>query len=268
MIDYIKQSIAIDRHRLAHYEKLSGLAVNGRLNCKWDYRRSKSYYYYKGPDDDREHMVKEEPNAIIWKIQEKRFAKAMISVLRNNIEIKQKLVSQLLSDLESDVMEKLPKAYRPNVRFKTKPSHVSGIHQSENPFKREQLTIQTSFGLFVRTKSEMIIAELLHSLGITFYYEKALTLKVQRFGTDGHPYWTSHTYYPDFTIELPDGRIIYWEHKGMMSDINYVKNNNQKCVDYNMNGIFQSHNYIVTEEGPNNRIDFEGIKKIAADWLL
>ena len=35
-----------------------------------------------------------------------------------------------------------------------------------------------------------------------------------------------------------------------------------------MNGIYQTHNYAVTEEGPNNAIDFEGIKLIAKMILV
>lgn len=262
MIEYLKKSIEIDKRRLQRYKKAAMSSATGRINRKWDHRRKKAYYYYKGPDDEKEHPLQEQPNAKIWRLQVKRFAQAMSEVIRNNIEVKQKLLDELLPDTEDAVMARIHKAYRPNAKFKPEGKADKKIVQSENPYKRDQLNIQTSFGLYVRTKSEMIIAELLYSLGIEFYYERQLTLHVLRNGE-----WVQKHYYPDFTIILSDGSTIYWEHKGMMSNVDYVQRNVQKCVDYNMNGIFQSHNYIVTEEGPDNQLDYEGIKRIVLELI-
>ena len=36
----------------------------------------------------------------------------------------------------------------------------------------------------------------------------------------------------------------------------------RKNFDYNTNGIFQPYNLIVTEEGPNNKIDVDGIHAV------
>ena len=122
--------------------------------------------------------------------------------------------------------------------------------------------IKTSFGLYVRSKSELQIAELLYSLGIEFYYEKARHL------WEGTDEYASRTVYPDFTIVLPDDREIYWEHKGMLSDAMYVERDINKEIIYNLNGIYQPHNLIVTAEGPNNEFDMEAVRKIAEGVLL
>ena len=81
-------------------------------------------------------------------------------------------------------------------------------------------------------------------------------------------YQTKKTYYPDFTIILPDGRVFYWEHKGLLKNYDYSERDILKTTDYNVNGIYQPHNYIVTEEGPENDIDFDGIKRIVQALLL
>lgn len=65
-------------------------------------------------------------------------------------------------------------------------------------------------GDMVRSKSEVIIANMLHERGIKFYYEKPL------FAPDGT------MYLPDFTI-IWNGEEIYWEHVGRISDPKYVK---------------------------------------------
>ena len=115
----------------------------------------------------------------------------------------------------------------------------------------------------MRSKGELFIAELLYSLGIEFFYERALVLDVYRVDENtGESYWTTKTYYPDFTILLPDGRVYYWEHKGMLSNLQYVMRDARKNFDYNTNGIFQPYNLIVTEEGPNNKIDVDGIHAV------
>ncbi|HSH86990.1 MAG TPA: AAA family ATPase [Methylophilus sp.] len=64
-------------------------------------------------------------------------------------------------------------------------------------------------GDMVRSKSEVIIANMLHERGIKFFYEKPL------FAPDGT------MYLPDFTI-IWNGEEIYWEHVGKITDGKYL----------------------------------------------
>ena len=67
------------------------------------------------------------------------------------------------------------------------------------PYK-ERLIHRTSFGLAVRSKSEALIAEVLHAAGVVFAYELPLTL----FDGDKAVFVR-----PDFTITARDGCRIY-----------------------------------------------------------
>ena len=69
---------------------------------------------------------------------------------------------------------------------------------------------QALTGDMVRSKSEVIIANMLHERGIKFDYEKPL------FAPDGT------MYLPDFTL-IWNGEEIYWEHVGRVSDPRYVE---------------------------------------------
>lgn len=69
-------------------------------------------------------------------------------------------------------MATLPLVYRDDNRIKVN----CDIIQSENPYRREELKIKTSFGLMVRSKSEAVIAEMLNATRIKWQYEKALIL--------------------------------------------------------------------------------------------
>jgi hypothetical protein len=78
----------------------------------------------------------------------------------------------------------------------------------------------------VRSKSEVIIADLLHDKGIEYEYDVCLI------GKDGSPR------YPDFTIEDDEtGQIIYWEHLGMLHKPTYRRRWEQKLVWYRELGI-------------------------------
>ncbi|WP_242115564.1 AAA family ATPase [Sphingomonas lacusdianchii] len=74
-------------------------------------------------------------------------------------------------------------------------------------------------GDMVRSKSEVIIANLLHQAGIPFTYEEPL------YAEDG-------TFYlPDFTLRV-GGERIFWEHWGLLTDVSYLADRDQKTKWY------------------------------------
>ena len=267
--DYIKMSIDFDKRRLSKYQsRFQEIKVSGRLCSRivGGVRR----YYHVTPTKKKEKYLNKSQYKTVIDLQRKRLYETIIPILKRNIAIKEELCSRLRDSSEAAVIEQLPVSYRPAKAFAKeaiKNKSKKAFQQSENPYRREDLKIETSFGLFVRTKGELAIAEFLYSLGVTFYYEKALRIRVYRL-ENGRQVSYIKEYYPDFTIILPDGRTMYWEHKGMLSDPQYVQRDLQKQIDYNMNGIFQPHNLLVTEEGPNNEIDMEAISRVIAGWLL
>ncbi|MDO4870120.1 MAG: hypothetical protein Q4A65_07565 [Bacillota bacterium] len=264
--DYISKSIKLDEKRLSHCRKLYRESTEGLLKCKTNRKTGKREYYIKLPDDSKYQYAGQKKRSLVVSIQNRRFAGALIRILEHNIRCKQTVLHELWSDDNEDVLRQLPDAYVPSNDAKAHSRRK--IKQSENPFKPEELKLETSFGLWVRSRGELAIAELLYSLGITFYYERKLTLLVTRYDDVGVPYKTRQNYYPDFTIILGNGLLIYWEHKGLMKKRSYVERDIQKENDYNMNGIYQSHNLIVTADGPDNEIDMEGIKRIITGWLM
>lgn len=74
----------------------------------------------------------------------------------------------------------------------------------------ESLIHRTSVGVLVRSKSEVIVADTLTHLGITWEYERKLALP-----SDSRDFRL-----PDFTIGYEDD-ILYWEHLGMLTVPSY-----------------------------------------------
>ena len=96
---------------------------------------------------------------------------------------------------------------------------------------------KTLRGELVRSKSEVIIANMLYEADIPYEYEKELSL-----GKDG-------VRIPDFTIDdAESGKMIYWEHCGMMSDAHYRKRWEEKKALYAKHGIVEGENLIVSIE--------------------
>lgn len=68
---------------------------------------------------------------------------------------------------------------------------------------------ETEDGNRVRSKSEVIICNLLHKSGIKYVYEEKLL------------YGNGKCLEPDFTVTAPNGSIYYWEHIGMLGKEDY-----------------------------------------------
>lgn len=124
-------------------------------------------------------------------------------------------------------------------------------------FLEERLIHRTSRNEPVRSKSEVIIANLLHAKKVTYHYEQPLEL-------DGVPK------YPDFTIVNDDtGVTYYWEHCGMLRDPAYAKRWAAKQDWYRTHGILpQSEGggpkgtLIVSEDQSDGGIDSARIAAI------
>jgi len=80
---------------------------------------------------------------------------------------------------------------------------------SEVPYVHH-LIHRTSIGVLVRSKSEVIVADILTNLGVTYDYEKRVPSK-----NNPHDFRL-----PDFTVYF-EGDTWYWEHLGMLSVPSY-----------------------------------------------
>ncbi|MCR4669384.1 MAG: hypothetical protein K5774_08480 [Clostridia bacterium] len=118
----------------------------------------------------------------------------------------------------------------------------------------------TITGEAVRSKSEVIIYDLLVKYGVPFRYECALRLRDFN-GLEAFRY-------PDFTILLGDGSLLYWEHLGMLSDERYLGGTASKLALYHRNGLTVGDNLILTSDAADGSINAEAIARIIEDLIL
>lgn len=132
------------------------------------------------------------------------------------------------SDAFSDTASRLTNLFkppRPVAVFFTKSIGQNQAEKTESRFLEDRLIHRTVQGETVRSKSEVIIANLLTAHEIDYFYEKPLQLG-------------DVIKYPDFTIEDNESGITYyWEHCGLLTDGDYKKRWDAKKEWYRQNHI-------------------------------
>ena len=137
------------------------------------------------------------------------------------------------------------------------PSHPIEVQvRNRTVFLDSNLIYRTDRGELVRSKSEWIIADKLHAAGIDYQYEQPLMLGgIERL--------------PDFTIVDDDSGVIwYWEHNGLLDNIEYRERWERKVTAYRDNGILSlsegggyNGTLLITEEKCGTGLDSAAINK-------
>lgn len=118
----------------------------------------------------------------------------------------------------------------------------------------EALVHKGPFGNMFRSKTEATIAFLYTSHSIPYRYEWVQFVNGKEYAID-------------FTTKRPrDGRLIYWEHFGMMDSPSYVQNIGQKLLDFEAAGIFPGENLILTFESKQFPLDIAQMEEIISQW--
>lgn len=174
---------------------------------------------------------------LLRRLLEKENAERNIKKLKDNISLLKKLLTSYHFTEELYSTEK-------NFKFR----------KSENRYKKEHLQHDTGLGFLTRTKSEAIVAGRLFRFGFVFQYEQGLRI----YSADGK----YKTVYPDFTIFLPEGRIIYLEHVGKLNDAEYKENFFTKINDYYVNDLLLGRDVFITMDSPDGSIDIKAIDEL------
>lgn len=109
----------------------------------------------------------------------------------------------------------------------------------------------------VRSKSEIIIANLLDQYGVPYHYE--YPIRIKGYGV----------VYPDFTtLNVRTRTQIHWEHLGLIDDPAYRENAIKKLEMYEKNGIYLGKNLIVTLENTKHPLNVKSVISKIEKYLL
>lgn len=150
-------------------------------------------------------------------------------------------------DLDLDGLSRQPKQLG---NFSDKASEWLEQPTLYNTFKPEEKTNKTPNGIYVRSKSELLIATMLETYNIPYKYEAQLQLG-------------NRIVYPDFTLwDQNREKLVYWEHFGMMWNKAYSEKNMKKIYDYLNFGYRLGDNFIATYDDKTGSIDMGILHKI------
>lgn len=120
----------------------------------------------------------------------------------------------------------------------------------------EKKNIKSISGLYVRSKTEAVIAGELYRHDIPFRYECALSVNTA-------------VYYPDFLILDPEtGSLLPWEHFGMMDNPVYCTRALAKIRNYIEAGYIPGQNLILTFETSDHPLDFSLVTSIIEHYFF
>lgn len=106
-----------------------------------------------------------------------------------------------------------------------------------NPFSVEERVYETKRGEKVRSKSEVLLADMYYEMGIPYKYEYPAKM------------FNGKIRYPDFVLlKMPERKLIYHEHLGLLEEKEYRHNNLIKINEYAKSGIRMGDNLIITFE--------------------
>lgn len=246
------------RENREEYRKLP----NGRLEC---HKRDYGWRWFLIKGEERRCLKHNDEVNLARKLAYKRLLKTKIDMDSAKLKaLKQYLDSanpeKLLQGIdkrarENSEINRLAKEYKNKHDLKIE-EWMGNVQPDEN-FRKDELTVESKSGQMVRSKSEALIYGTLCDHGLHFVYEPRLELKEM--------FVDSYTkiIHPDFGIwsDKLNGPI-YWEHLGLLDNVNYLRTNAEKLSLYMYNGFVPMKNLIITSEYTGKDFDAHQVEKI------
>ena len=218
-------------------------------------------FYLRTSQGDRKYLKNDDP--LIPKLAQKEYDKKVMKAAEKEIKYIQKL-RQFYDeeDMAEDQFGKMHPIKKPLIKPIVQSDEESIRIWLSRPynklrFKEGQICYYTDRGEAVRSKSEVIIANLLAIHGIPYKYECPLMLR------DNYYVW------PDFTIlRIRDRQELYWEHLGLIDKPDYLARNEQKIRDYERAGFFPGKRLILSWETEANPLDTRIVEQMIQEYCL
>ena len=258
------------------------LSVAPEGYLKWQNKNGKTYYYQQYMQDvpmiadktmDTENFdkwkrkyIRKRDIGIVAALAQKHYYSSVKPLVQKQL----KELKQFVNKYPKENLEEIYEALSVERKRFVKPLQVSVKQKiiqweaevyEKNTKYSENLKFETDQGELVRSKSEVIIANLLYQNQnhILYKYERPLEMTIEG---------RSKIVYPDFTIlSKRIGKLIYWEHAGRMDDPYYVNDFVKKMNTYVMNGLLPGKDVILTYETQNNPLEISVVKRMIKELV-
>ena len=224
-------------------------------------------FYEKKADRGKRYLGKDQQSTIL-NLAQKKYEVRLLETANNEKTILENCLGLLLDTKDKADMNTVLVSMNPELRKHIKPDMATDDGYAQMWLKTKYIKAKRSENHifetlnkdYVRSKSEVIIADRLFSAGIPYRYEQRLDLEDEHFNTI--------RYYPDFTILNKRTReIFYWEHLGNLGDSDYCYKNLTKLEYYSDNSIMVGKNLILTFESQNKPLYIPMVDRLIKEYL-
>ena len=217
--------------------------------------RGKIRYYHKNADG-KEKYIPQGNEAFVRALAQKSYNRKLLQLL-NAMEQAIQLFLKLCPESSIEELYRTLSPHRQTLvtpLFPTQEQYIqewlSKPYTPKGFYPGDTTAFYTKKGLRVRSKSELLIAELLDSLNIPYKYECPLVLN-------------GITIYPDFTIlDVKNRCEVYLEHCGMLGDQDYSTSFVERNALYESNQLFQGKRVILTFETRDCSINTRNLQSL------
>lgn len=245
-------------------KKIDTFLDNAPEGClKWQKKKGKTYYYHQFMKDNKwiRRYIKKDELSLAKMLAQKQYYIGIRPLLKKTInEIKRFMKKCPLNELEAiydDLSVERKSLVMPiKISVKERVKQWQDEVYEKNLMYPENLRYETEQGDVVRSKSEVIIANMLYNNRREIIYKYERPLEVVE---DGR----KKTIYPDFTIlNIHTGRVFYWEHFGLMDAPYYANEFVKKMNTYITNDLLPGRDVVFSFESLNNPLDIKVVKQL------
>lgn len=238
--------------------------VDGTLQCS---ATDNLIRFYRLTSDGKHEFLGKDKSEVVKRLARKAHYARMLVVARREREQIAKCLGVLGSGRGmADIDEVYPSLHRA-VRAIEPPFTVTddgfvNVWLKKNRFTQDMKLMggpnKTLLGEYVRSKSEVIIADRLTYYGVPYVYETTTMLGE----------WEEFRK-PDFLIlNKRTRKEYYWEHLGMMGDPKYAASNQRKIEKFAKNGIVVGKNLILSFECSERPLSTEYVDRMIKEMLV
>lgn len=274
----IEEDIAFYRKQKKYYEKMAAEALTGRFYIKNQRGKDRLYLYDGGSERYiARNALDEMPEYI-----DGRAAQLLLGRINENLRLLEIMyeqfnsynaapMEQIYSAVREETIKTVQMAFPDYDMDKITESAGQNIYIPQgipekvrkwltepteyNPYRPEEKTNRTPSGIYVRSKSELLIATMVESYNAPYKYEEKVMLN-------------NRAVYSDYSfLDKSITRGIKWEHFGMMGNSDYRQKSHAKIKDYLDSGYRLRYDLIVTYDDENGSIDMELVQRLIQTYI-
>lgn len=246
---------------IAEKENSLKSAPPGSLRISSSPKRTQ-YYHIMDKGDNCGKYISKSNQGLAFLLAQKQYDQEVIDMSQKEIDVLSTTISLIPEKAAEDIY---------NTMSEHRKALITPICLTDEQFVEQWMAIPyvkkpisdglpefyTNLGERVRSKSEVIYANMLYGLGVPYKYECPLVLDY------------NNIIYPDFTaLSVSKRKVFYLEHLGMMDDPEYLEHALSKLNMYQRNGYFLGEDLIITYETKQNPLNTRMLERILIHYLL